>query len=72
MISVSHEQYCEVPLWYGPEILNTTLTAAEQESGLKRTAHTPYLALTGELCGVCCEEIWEKWPCFNRTTLYVA
>ena len=33
----------------------------------------PYLALTmaltGELWGVCCENFWENWPCFNGNAL---
>ena len=36
------------------------MTAADQESDLKLTTYTPYLALTGELWGICCEEIKEK------------
>ena len=31
---------------------------------------TPYLALTGELWGVYCEEFGEKWPRYNGTALY--
>ena len=30
---------------------------------------TPYLALTGELCGVFCECLWENGPRYNGTTL---
>ena len=37
------------------------MTAAEHESDLKLTADTPYLALTGELWGVCYEDIGESY-----------
>ena len=30
-----------------------------------------YLALMGELWGVCCEEIGENWPRYNGTALYM-
>ena len=33
---------------------STAITAAEHESDLELTTDTPYLALTGELWGVCC------------------
>ena len=45
------------------------MTAAERELDLKHTADTPYLALTGELCSVCCEDFGEK--CYNGTALYI-
>ena len=32
---------------------------------------TPYLALTGELWGVFCEDFGENWPRYNGTALYV-
>ena len=31
----------------------------------------PYLALTGELCAVFCEYLWEDWPRYNGTALYM-
>ena len=34
---------------------------AEHKSDLELTTHTPYLALTGELWGVCCEDFGENW-----------
>ena len=37
----------------------------------KYTKGTPYLALTGELWGVFCEESGENWGCYNRTVLYM-
>ena len=33
------------------------------------TKNTPYLTLTGELWGVCCEYLRGNWPCYNGTTL---
>ena len=44
--------------------------AAEHDSNLKHTTDIPYLALTGELWGVSCEYIGEKWPRYNGTALY--
>ena len=32
---------------------------------------TVYLALTGELLGVLCEYLCEKWPRYNGTALYM-
>ena len=32
----------------------------------------PYLALTGELWVVFCEYLWENWPRYNGTALYMA
>ena len=36
------------------------------------TKETPYLALTGELWGVVCEELGENWPRYNGTALYAS
>ena len=44
---------------------------AERKSNFKLTAATPYLALTGELCGVYYEDLKGNWPCYNGTPLYV-
>ena len=46
------------------------MAAAESKSDIELTKDTPYPALTGELCGVCCEDLRENWPCYNSTTLY--
>ena len=35
------------------------------------TNATPYLALTGELCGVFCELYEEKWPRYIESPLYI-
>ena len=43
------------------------MTAAENESNLKHITDTPYLALTGELWGVCCEDIGENGLRYNST-----
>ena len=32
---------------------------------------TTYLAITGELWGVFCEYLWEKWPRYNGTALHI-
>ena len=49
---------------------STAMTAAEHKWDLKLTRDTPYLALMGELWGVCCEEISENCLRCNSTTLY--
>ena len=46
------------------------MTAVERKSDSKLTIDTPYLALTGELWGVHCEELSENWPRYNGTALY--
>ena len=45
------------------------MTKTEHESDLKLTTDTTNLVLTGELWGVCCEEIVENWLRYNRTQL---
>ena len=46
------------------------ITVPETESDIRITIDTPYLALTGELWGVYCEDLGENWPRYNSTTLY--
>ena len=46
------------------------MTIAEYKSDTELTKNTPYLTLTGELCGVCSEDLQENWPHYNGTTLY--
>ena len=46
-------------------------TEAEYQSNAGSTQDTPYLALTGELWGVLCEYLWQNWPRYNGTALYV-
>ena len=43
-------------------------THAEYQSD---AGYTPYLALTGELWGVFYEYLWENWPHYNDTALYL-
>ena len=43
--------------------MGTTMTAAERQSDLKLTTDIPYLALTGELWGVYCEDLGQNWLC---------
>ena len=40
---------------------------------IRRWIHkdTPYLALTGEIWGVFCGYLWENWPRYNGTALYL-
>ena len=47
------------------------MTAVEQKSDTELTRDTPYLALTGELWGVYCEDLGENWPRYNGTALYM-
>ena len=51
--------------WYG-----MTMTEAKYASEVIFTKDTPYLALTGELWGVFCEDWGENWPRYNGTALY--
>ena len=44
---------------------------AERKWTIKLTKYTPYLALTGELWGVFCEDFGEYWPRYNGTALYI-
>ena len=47
------------------------MTAEEHKSDYELTKDTPYPTLTGELWGVCCEDMGENWSCYNGTTLYL-
>ena len=49
---------------------DTVITVAESQSDIRITTDTPYLALTGELWGVYCEDLGENWPRYNGTALY--
>ena len=49
----------------------TVITVAKSGSDYRITTYTPYLALTGELWVVCCEDFGENRPCFNGTALYL-
>ena len=42
----------------------------ERISDFTLPSDTQYLALTGELWGVYCEELGEKWPRYNGAALY--
>ena len=43
---------------------------AECELDFRITTDTPYLALTGKLWSVYCEDLGENWPRYNGTALY--
>ena len=45
------------------------MTAVERKADFKLTTGTPYLALTGELWGVYCEDLRENWLLYNGTAL---
>ena len=47
------------------------MAAAEHKSDVKLTTDTPYLALTGKLCGVSCEHFGENWLCYYGTVLFL-
>ena len=46
-----------------------TMTELKYASKVIFTEDTPYLALTGELRGVFCENFGENWPRYNGTAL---
>ena len=74
LFSLLHQLlYSRLPLKRGPlyhDITNgTAMPAPERKSDLKLTKDTPYIALTGELWGVCYDNFEENWPHHNGTTL---
>ena len=50
---------------------DTAITVAEGELDIRITTDTPYLALTGELWVIYCEDLGKDWPRYNGTALYV-
>ena len=46
-----------------------TMTAAEHKSSFELTRQAMW-ALTGKLCGACCEEFWVNWLYYDGTVLY--
>ena len=48
-----------------------TGTDAEYQPDARYTEDNPYLALTGELWVVFCECLWENWPRYNGTALFL-
>ena len=67
--------YSQVPLYRGPIFhditYGTAKTVAECELDFRITTDTPYLALTGELWSVFCEDSGENWPRYDGTALYI-
>ena len=53
-------------------ILHTSLQWLRQSINqeFEPTKYIPYLALTGELWDVFCEDLGGNWPCYNSTALY--
>ena len=47
------------------------MSEAKDASEVLFSKDTPYLALTGELWGVICEDLGENWPLYNGTALYL-
>ena len=47
------------------------MKTTERELDFKLTTDTPYLALMGELLGVCGEDFGENQPRYNGTALYL-
>ena len=68
-------KYSRVPLWRGhichDITFNTAMTMTERKSNTGLTKCAPYLALTGELWGVFCEDFGENRLRYNGTVLYV-
>ena len=52
-------------------ILHTTMTAPEHKSNFKLPKDTPYLTLTGELWGVCCDNFGANQLRYNHIALYL-
>ena len=50
---------------------DTAIAVAENASDIRITTDIPYLALTGELGCVYCEDLWENRTRFNGTALYL-
>ena len=48
-----------------------TMTELKYASEIEFTKDTPYLALTGELRGVFCDDFGENWPRCNGTALQI-
>ena len=46
------------------------MTTAEQQTGIELTKDIPYLALTGEIWAVCCEDFGENWLHYNGSAPY--
>ena len=47
------------------------MTMAERKSNIRLTKNTPYLALTGELCDVFCEDFGENWPRYKAPHVFL-
>ena len=47
------------------------MKTTERELDFELTTDTPYLALTGELWGICGEDFGENRPRYNGTALYI-
>ena len=64
--NISEQPYSQVPLWrgavYHDSTYDTVVTVVESKSDFKITKDIPYLALTGELSGVYCDDFGEHWP----------
>ena len=49
---------------------DTAIAVAESKSYIRITTDTPYLALTGELWGVYCEDFGENWQRYDGTAMH--
>ena len=52
-------------LIYHESTYDTAIKVVESESDIRITTVTLDFALMGELWGVCCEDLWENFPCYN-------
>ena len=57
------------PIWHDSAYISA-VTEAEYESQFEPTKYIPYLALTGELWNVFCEDLGKNWLRYNGTALY--
>ena len=71
-----YKLYSKMPLWrglmYHSITYYTVMTVAESESDIRIVKYTPYIAFTGELWVVFCEDFRENWPRYNDIALYMA
>ena len=68
-------KYIQMPLLHGQMYhditYDTAIQVVESESDIRIITDIPYLALTGELWGVYCEDFGGNWPRYNATGLYI-
>ena len=64
-------EYSRVPLYPIKQNFADGIVVFETGPLFGGKTHIPYLALTGLLWGVNCENFRGNWPCYNGTGLYL-